>query len=253
MPREPRILVDREGAVGLLTLDHPPENRLTSGMFHALKEALASLEKEAAVHAVVVVGAGGHFSGGLEWEEWSRRTPKEAQEEIQRGFEALWSLEHLPKPTVAAISGHCIGAGAELSLACDLRIASEDALFAHPEVDLSWMPSHGGTARLARLVGRPAALEILASGKKVKALDAFRLGIVDHLTAPGEALPQAKALAQVFAQKPPAAVQAIKRALTEGEEKPYRNRFVLEAQHSAQLLSTDAYKEAMARLRAKRP
>lgn len=106
MPREPRILVDREGAVGLLTLDHPPENRLTRGMFDALKEAVVSLEKEAAVHAVVVVGAGDHFSGGLDWEEWSRRTPKEGQEEIQRGFEALWSLEHLPKPTVAAISGH---------------------------------------------------------------------------------------------------------------------------------------------------
>ena len=122
-----------------------------------------------------------------------------------------------------------------------------------PEVDLGWMPSHGGTARLSRLVGRSKALEILLAGKEVKALDALRMGIVDHLCAPDQAFEQASTLADVFARKPRASVKAVKRVLTEGDEKPYRNRFLLESQHAVQLLWSDEYKAAMERLREKRP
>src|SRR5207245_939709 len=82
-------------------------------------------------------------------------------------------------------AGAARGAGAELALACDVRIADESAIFSHPEVDLGWMPSHGATARLSKIVGRSRALEILVSGKEVKALDALRLGIVNHLASPG--------------------------------------------------------------------
>jgi len=184
--------------------------------------------------------------------EWSRLSQKAAQDEMSRGQDAFWALEHLTKPTIAAIAGAARGAGAELALACDLRIADESATFSHPEVDLGWMPSHGATARLSKIVGRSRALEILVSGKEVKALDALRLGIVNHLASPGGAFDQAKALATTFASKPRSAVKAIKRALTEGDEKPYRNRFLLESQHAIQLLWTDEHKAAMERLREKR-
>ena len=171
-------------------------------MVRDLAGHVAGLEKDIAVRAVVVAGAGeAEFSGGLDLEEWAALSPKEAQEEIRAGQDALWALEHLSKPTVAAISGVCRGAGAEVALACDLRIASETATFAFPEVDLAWMPSHGGTARLARVLGRSAALELLVSGRTVKALDALRLGLVDHMTTPGDALEQAKRLARAFAEK----------------------------------------------------
>src|SRR2546427_387992 len=132
-------------------------------------------------------------------------------------------------------------------------VAELAARVADPEVDLGWMPSHGATARLSKIVGRSRALEILVSGKEVKALDALRLGIVNHLASPGGAFDQAKALATAFASKPRSAVKAIKRALTEGDEKPYRNRFLLESQHAIQLLWTDEHKSAMERLREKRP
>jgi len=186
-------------------------------------------------------------------DEWSRLSPKAAQDEMSRGQDAFWALEHLTKPTIAAIAGAARGAGAELALACDLRIADESTVFSHPEVDLGWMPSHGATARLSKIVGRSRALEILLSGKEVRALDALRLGIVNHLASPGGAFDQAKALATLFASKPRPAVKAIKRALTEGDEKPYRNRFLLESQHAIQLLWSDEQKAAMERLRAKRP
>jgi enoyl-CoA hydratase/carnithine racemase len=115
------------------------------------------------------------------------------------------------------------------------------------------MPSHGGTARLSKVVGRSKALEILLSGKEVKALDALRLGLVDHLAAPGRVLEEARALAGLFSTKPRAAVKAIKRTLTEGDEKPYRNRFLLESQHAVQLLWSEEYQAALAKLRRKKP
>ncbi len=254
MPRAPRFRTEREGAFAVLWIDNPPRNLLTLSMVADLATHVPELEKDDPVRAVVVAGEGpAHFCAGVDMSEWSRLSPKAAQDEVSRGQDAFWAFEHLTKPTVAAIAGAARGAGAELALACDIRIADETSVFSFPEVDLGWMPSHGATARLSKLVGRSRALEILGSGKEVKALDALRLGIVDHLAASGAAVDQAKVLAATLAAKPRSAVKAIKRALTEGDEKPYRNRFLLESQHAVQLLWTDEYKAAMEKLREKRP
>jgi enoyl-CoA hydratase/carnithine racemase len=251
MPDEPRVELSTQEGVAVLILRNPPGNRLTRSMVRNLAEHVAEVEKDEGVRAVLVSGEG-DFCAGVDLDEWAALTPKEAQDEIQRGFEALWALEHLTKPTVAAISGRCEGAGLELALACDLRVSADNAVFALPQVDLAWMPSHGGTARLPRLVGRSRAMELLLTGKRLKALDALRYGLVDHLAASGEADREALALAQVLAGKSRAAVRAIKRAVTQGEEKPYRNRFLLEAQHAAQLLGTEDYERARASIRGKR-
>ncbi len=254
MGEAPCVEIDRDGPVALLVLHHPPENRLTRSMVDGLAVHAAALEKEAAVRAVVLTGAGGQaFSAGLDEDEWASLSPKDAQGAIQRGFEATWALEHLTKPTLAAIEGACHSVGAELALACDLRVASESASFRFPEVERAWMPSHGGTARLPRMIGRAKALELFVTARRVGAREAADLGFVEHVTSPGEALAQARALGQAFAERPRDAVHAIKRALTEGEEKPYRNRFLLEAQHSVQLLWTEAYREAHARSRRTEP
>ncbi len=252
MPDGPRIDIRPEGTVTVLSLDHPPENRLTQEMVRELAAAVATLETDEGVRAVVVTGAGDNvFCAGLEDAEWASLAPRDAQSALQRGFEALWALEHLAKPTIAAVEGACRSVGAELALACDLRFASEAATFAFPEVDRAWMPSHGGTARLPRMVGRARALELLVTGREVKATEALDLGFVERVVSRGETLKLAVETAQEFARKPRAAVHAIKRALTEGEEKPYRNRFLLETQHSVQLFWTDAYREAQAKARRK--
>jgi enoyl-CoA hydratase/carnithine racemase len=245
MPEDARIETTLEGPVAVLTLHHPPGNRLTQPMILELSSRVAALEKDEAVHAVVVTGSGGRtFCEGLDAEEWDSFAPKDVQSAIQRGFEALWALEHLTKPTVAAVEGGCRSVGAELALACDLRVAAESATFAFPEVDDAWMPSHGGIARLPRMIGRAKALEVLLTGAEVRGRDAVDLGFVEHVTPSGRSMGKALDIAQTFAGKPPTAVHAIKRALAEGEEKPYRNRFLLESQHSAQLLWTDPYREA---------
>ncbi len=254
MPEDARIEIRREGPVALLTLHRPPANRITQAMVQELAARVADLEKDPGALAVVVAGSGGRaFSEGLDAEEWAAFSPKDAQSAIQRGFEALWALEHLAKPTLAAIEGACRGAGAELALACDLRFASEDATFAFPDVDQGWMPSHGGIARLPRMVGRAKALELFVSGAEVTAREAAEMGFVERVVPRGEALEAAQATAALFARKPRSAVHAIKRALTEGEEKPYRNRFLLESQHSVQLLWSDAYREAQEKARRRAP
>ena len=249
----PRIEVVRDGPLAILLLDNPPLNLVTRAMVRDLASQVDALEKDAGVRAVVVTGAGDqHFSGGLDMREWAALGAKEAQEEIRHGQDATWALEHLTKPTVASIQGMCRGAGLDIALACDVRFAADNATFSFPEVDIGWMPSHGGTARLHRVLGRSKAIEILLAAKTLRAIDALRLGLVDHLTPPEGVLDQAKALARTFAAKPRAAVRAIKRALVEGEEKPYRNRFVLEVQHAVQLLYTEDYKAAVARAREKK-
>src|SRR5437899_7669992 len=243
-----------EGAVVVRWIENPPRKRLSLSWVAELAARVADLEKDDSVRAAVLTGAGhANFCAGLDMHEWSRLSPKAAQDEMTRGQDAFWALEHLTKPTVAAIAGAARGAGAELALACDLRIADESAVFSHPEVDLGWMPSHGATARLSKIVGRSRALEILLSGKDVRALDPLPLGTVNYLASPCGPHEHATALATLFASKPRPAVKAIKRALTEGDEKPYRNRFLLESQHAIQLLWSDEQKAAMERLRAKRP
>jgi enoyl-CoA hydratase len=243
------IRTDKEGAVGRILLNDPPENRLTRASMAALRTAIADLEGDPRIGAVVVAAYGGStFSSGLDFAEWATLSAKETLDALQRGFEALWALEHMTKPTLGAIDGRAEGAGAELALACDLRVVSSAATFAFLEIDSAWMPSHGGTARLARLVGRSRALEILLSARTLNAEELMDLGIVNAAVPKGEAEEHAMDLARIFASKPRQAVRAIKRTLTEGDEKPYRNRFLLETQHSIQLVSSDEYKAAMAAL-----
>src|SRR5205823_8033252 len=160
MPSPPRIRLDRKGGVAILWIENPPRNSLRLSMIAELTDHVPNLEKDEAVGAVVVTAAG-PFSSGLDMEEWAGLAPKVAQEWVTRGQDAFWALEHLTKPTVAAVAGPARGAGAELALACDIRIADETATFSHPEADLGWMPSHGGTARLSKIVGRSNALELL--------------------------------------------------------------------------------------------
>src|SRR3989442_1714104 len=219
MPSAPRLRGPQEDAGGVLWIETPPRNLLSLSMVADLAARVADLEKDDFVRAAVLTGAGpANFCAGLDMDEWSRLSPKAAQDEMSRGQDAFWALEHLTKPTIAAIAGAARGAGAELALACDLRIADESTVFSHPEVDLGWMPSHGGTARLSKIVGRSRALEILPSVKEVSALDALRLWIVNHLASPGVALDQAKALATLFASNPLPAGKAVKLARPHGDE-----------------------------------
>lgn len=248
-PMTSRIRIARDGNVAQILLDDPPENRLARSSIAGLRSATTDLEGDAAIGAVVVTGAGATFSRGLDLTEWSELSSKESLDALQLGFEAYWALEHMTKPTIAAMEGDAIGAGAELALACDFRVASRSVRFAMPQVDLAWMPSHGGTARLSRIVGRSTSLELLLSGRTLDAAELQSLGLATAVTPEGGAVDRAVELATSFASKSRRAVRAIKRTLTEGDEKPYRNRFLLETQHAAQLMSSEEYRAALSATR----
>ena len=236
--------------MGTVFLGVPPENFISRTVVAGLRAAVLELDRDDSVRSVVVVGSGpANFSEGLDLEEWSSLSTKESIDALQTAFEALWALEHMTKPSVAAIEGTCRGAGAEVALACDLRVGSESLQLSFPQVDSAWMPSHGGTARLSRIVGRAKALDILLSARVLSAAELHDMGIVDSVTPAGSALSRATLVARTFAAKPRGSVRAIKRTLTEGDEKPYRNRFLLETQHSAQLIASEDYRGALRRRR----
>src|SRR5207302_9458876 len=142
-----------------------PRNTMRLSMVSDLMSRVPELEKDDSIRDVVVAGAGSLvFSSGMDIEEWAKLPPKEAQEWVTRGQDAFGALEHLTKPTGAAVAGMARGAGAELALACDIRIADETAIFPHPEADLGWMRSHGGTARSSMNVARSNAIQFFCSG-----------------------------------------------------------------------------------------
>jgi len=250
------VLQDLDSGLLTITMNRPDRrNALNPDMTLGLVEAARRAAEDHEVRAVLLKGAGGTFCVGGDVKsmaEGRAPLPFEAKmTNLRRAMEVSRILHEMSKPVVAQLDGAAAGAGLSIALACDLRVASDAATFAFPEIDGAWMPSHGGTARLPRMVGRAKALELLLTGAEVRGRPACDLGFVDHVTARGKTLGKALDLARTFAAKPRTAVHAIKRALTEGEEKPYRNRFLLEAQHSVQLLWTDAYREAQERARRK--
>lgn len=228
------IRVKVDGPVTYVGIDHPPDNRLTSDLVAELARAAAEVEASPA-RAAVLLGAGRDFSVGTDIEELGRMDPPRINAYAKQGQDLAWKIEHGDKPWIAAIEGRCFGGGQDLALACDLRVAAENAVFARPEVDAGWIPMFGGTARLLRAAGKAATAELLWSGRSISAADAKRLGIVSWVTPVGNAREAAETLARDLASKPAAAVRAVKRVLAEELDKPYRNGFIVEAQFVGQL------------------
>ena len=166
--------------------------------------------------------------------------------------EAVEALAAAPPPSIAAIHGYALAGGAELALACDLRVAGSDATFGFPEVKIGIFPGAGGVLRLPRLVGDGAAKDLLFTGRQIDASEAFRLGLIDRLTATGEAPRTARQLAIDIAANAPLAVRAVKRALTDSRGRPHQDaRQIVNAERAA-LDATADYAEGLAAFAEKR-
>ncbi len=199
-----------DGRIAELILSNPPRNALTEAMLEQVERALTEIESEGErVRALVVRGDETVFSGGADIARVAAQGPAAARNLALRGQRVLNRLEQLSIPTIAAIEGDCFGGGLELALACHLRIASRRVQFALPEITLGIVPALGGTARLAQLVGRARAREIVLTGRRVRASEAAELGLVHELVEPGDAIARARKLARRIAAKPPAAVSAV--------------------------------------------
>jgi enoyl-CoA hydratase/carnithine racemase len=253
MPYDTILFEVREG-VAYVTLNRPDHlNALSFQMRAELGQAFEACAGDDAVRAVVLGGAGRAFCAGVDLRDGSfEETPIESVEVRVRGdFRAR--LVGMGKPTVAAVQGFALGGGCELALCCDLRLAADDAQFGLPEINLGSIPAGGATQRLPRLIGTTRALELLLTGDRLPANEAYRLGLVNRVV-PSDALTVAATeLAEKLATKAPLAVRYLREAVYRGLDLPLDDGIRLEAYLGGLLRTTEDRVEGLAAFREKRP
>jgi enoyl-CoA hydratase/carnithine racemase len=210
------VLVERADRVATLTLNRPPFNPMSTTMVDALHRALDDVEKERALRAVIIRGAGERaFCAGADIREEAQ--VKEASAGLafrEYGRSTLHRIEHFPKPVVAAIQGYCIGGGTALGWVCDIRIAADNAIFRAGDAYLGVVPSWGmGLLRLPRLVGRNNALDLLLLGENFGAARAYELGLVTRVVPAARLLDEARSVAARLVKASPGALAAIRKAV----------------------------------------
>jgi enoyl-CoA hydratase len=219
-------------------------NALNSGALDDLRRAVLEAKHDEAVRVVIITGAGEKaFVAGADINELARLTPSEAKEHALRGQHVFDLIAQLGKPVIAAVNGYALGGGCELSMACTFRLAADNAVFGQPEIDLGLIPGYGGTQRLARLVGRARALDLVLTGRKIKAAEALQIGLVDRVVPAASLLDEARALAGVLAAKPPLAIRYAMQAIAGGIETPLADGQVLEATLFGLVASTEDMRE----------
>ena len=250
------ILIERDGAVATVTLNRPSVlNALNIIMVRELKAAIAELDADDAVRAIVLTGSGEKsFAAGADISELNALPGSVAGAAMARSGQALTlALENAKTPTIAAVNGFALGGGCELALACDIRIASEKAKFGQPEVNLGILPGYGGTQRTARLLGRGMAMYLCLSGEMIDATEALRIGLVEKVVPAADLLGEAKRIAGVIAKKAPLAVVAVKRAIDEAIALDMKPALEIEALHFGTLIGTSDFAEGTKAFLEKRP
>jgi enoyl-CoA hydratase len=197
-----------EGSIAVLRLDNPPVNALTPALFAELAET-RSIVAASAVRVVIVTGVRRVFSVGGDLSAMAKfPSAGEAESQARTGRALLDDLFGTPKPFIAAVNGLCLGGGLEIALACHLRVCGTRARFGFPELSLGFIPGLGGVGRLAALVGRAKALEMILSGQTIDAAEAHRIGLVNRCVAPDRVLEETGRLAAAIARAEPAAALA---------------------------------------------
>ena len=232
------------GGVAELSLDRPQVlNALNEETIRELETAFRALDRDDAVRIVLLSGGESAFSAGADIPEVHRLDAGTAQAFSRRGHAVLNRIEDGSKPVLAAVRGFCLGGGCELALACHLRIAATDARIGLPEVKLGIIPGYGGTQRLARVVGRPAALELLLCGRTMNAEEALQAGLVSRVVPPDQLLPTCRKLASRIAAQAPLAVRYCFEAVNRGYDLPLRAGLALETALFALASGTEDMKE----------
>jgi enoyl-CoA hydratase/carnithine racemase len=240
-----------EGAVAVLTLNRPPVNALSAGLAAEL-EAAVGRAADPAVRAVVVTGSP-HFAAGADIGELKAAATGSDDTPPASGLsQALFALEALPKPTIAAVRGFALGGGLELALACDFRYLAEDARVGLPEIKLGIYPGAGGTQRLPRLVGLGKAREMIYSGRHLRAAEALTIGLADKVVPADDLVAAAMEYAATLAKGATVAIGAAKRAINATLGLSMEAGLEVEAAGFAACLGTEDAREGLAAFLEKR-
>jgi enoyl-CoA hydratase/carnithine racemase len=253
-PSRPLVRVEHRGPVAILTLDHPPVNVLSAAVLDAFVDRLDELRLDPSVRVVVVASAAEKaFAAGADIKEMAPLEPPGARAHGSRGQGATVAIERIPMPVIAAVHGACLGGGCELILACDFVLASPEATFGQPEVNLGVMPGWGGTQRLARRVGASNARYWIHTGRSVSAAEAKEQGLVLKVVPRDKLLEEAVALAMELAGKPADALAAAKYALALAVDRGLTLGLAYELRRWEALFATADQKEGMRAFLDKRP
>ena len=242
-----------KGMTGIITINRPEAlNALNSAVLDDLRAVLDSVDQEA-VRAIVITGAGDKsFVAGADIGEMSTLTKAEGEAFGKKGNDVFRKIETFPIPVIAAINGYALGGGCELSMSCDIRICSDNAMFGQPEVGLGITPGFGGTQRLARLVGMGMAKQMIYTARNIKADEAFRIGLVNAVYTQEELLPAAEKMAGQIAMNAPIAVRACKKAVNDGLQVDMDKAIVVEEKLFGSCFETLDQKEGMGAFLEKR-
>jgi enoyl-CoA hydratase len=247
------VRLRRQAGIAEITVDNPPVNALHPDVGAALEARFEELANDTSVRCVLLTGAGRHFMAGGDIEYFPTLDRDRAERYVLRIQRMQDAIATLPQPVIAAIAGAALGGGCELAMACDIRIADEDATLGQPEVTLGLIPGAGGTQNLPRLVPLGVAKRMLFTGERIAAPEALAIGLVDAVVASGTALESARELAERIARNAPLAVTAAKRAVNLGMQMSTLDGHRVEATLFASLVETEDFKEGVTAFLEKRP
>ena len=249
------LAIERDGAIATVTVTRPKVlNALNVATVAALHAAIDELAQNDTVRVIILTGSGDRaFIAGADIRELAPLTPVEAEALARRGQALCHAIEQMGKPVIAAINGFALGGGCELAMACTIRIAADTARLGQPEIKLGLVPGYGGTQRLARLVGRGRALELMLTGDPVDAAEAHRIGLVNRVVPAAELVREARALAETIAKRAPIAAGYILDAVEQGLGMTLVDGCAHEASLFGLAAATDDWREGTSAFLEKRP
>lgn len=247
------VVFEKHGHIATMAFNRPDVlNALNSDVIKEVDSVLDEVIENEDIYVLVITGYGKAFVAGADIAEMSSMTPVEARRFAELGLNTFRRLELMEKPVIAAINGFALGGGCELSISCDIRIASEKAKFGQPEVGLGITPGFGGTQRLSRLVGVAKAKELIFTGNMINAAEAEKIGLVNKVVPHEELMVEALTLAEKIAGNAQKAVAYSKSAINRGSETDIETGMVVEKDLFGLCFSTEDQKEGMSAFIGKR-
>lgn len=248
------VKVEVEGAMAIVTMNRPKAmNALNNQTLGELNTLFDHFRKDNEILGVIITGEGKAFVAGADISQMCGYSAEQGRDYADYAQSVFNKIENLEKPVIAAVNGYALGGGCELSMSCDIRIASEKAIFGQPEVNLGVIPCFGGTQRLSRLVGTGIAKELIYTGRNVKPEEAKEIGLVNKVVPAESLLDEAKAMMALILTKAPMAVRYSKVAINQGINMDLVRGLEFEKDVCALTFGSEDSKEGMSAFLAKRP
>lgn len=247
------LLTEQSGGILTITINRPDKlNALNREVINELDKIFDEVDSSDEIRGVIVTGAGSKaFVAGADVSEFSAFTSEQAKAMSKNGHRIFNKIEAASKPVIAAVNGFALGGGCELAMACHMRVASENAKFGQPEINLGLIPGYGGTQRLPRYVGKGKAMELLLTADMISAQEALQLHLVNHVTTPEELLPKCRSILDKIKNKSALVVDQVIACVNAHSEKG-EDGFEIEIDEFSQCIDTEDFREGTAAFMEKR-